>query len=84
MKKGVEENADPVIAALADALVANFPSHFSLFCGHCWQEARVSQDADKTWSQPTARAEAAQHFFEIGWRFRQKSICPQCAVMEQS
>jgi hypothetical protein len=42
MTARAEKNAVATIADLAAALVANFHSHFSIFCGDCWTEARVS------------------------------------------
>jgi hypothetical protein len=75
-----ETGVDAEVTQLANALVANFPSHFSLFCGHCWTEARVSQDPNKDWSDAAAREHAAKHFYSVGWRFRQKSLCPNCTT----
>jgi hypothetical protein len=74
--------SEDTISHLADALNANFPSHFSLFCGRCWTEARVSQEAKKDWSAAEAKADAAKHFYSIGWRFDRKSICPACHAKE--
>jgi hypothetical protein len=78
-----EKNVDATIAGLADALVANFPSHFSIFFGGCWTEARVSQDAKKDWSDPRVRSDAAKLFYSVGWRFHQKSFCPECAAQAE-
>jgi hypothetical protein len=83
MTARAEKNAVATIADLAAALVANFPSHFSIFCGDCWTEARVSQDAKKGWSYPRARSDVAKHFYSVGSRFHQKSLCPECAAQAE-
>jgi hypothetical protein len=73
-----ETSAEVEVAQLAHALVANFSSHFSLFCGHCWTEARLSQDPNRDWSDAASREHAAAHFYSLGWRFHKKSLCPKC------
>jgi hypothetical protein len=80
MTKHRETDVEAELSRLANALVANFPSHFSLFCRHCWMEARMSQNPNKNWSDAAAREHAATHFYFVGWRFRQKSLCPKCTT----
>ncbi len=70
---------EETLAQLADALVANFPSHFNLLCGRCSCEERASRKPKQHFSDPLGRASAAEHFFANGWRYDRVPLCPTCA-----
>jgi hypothetical protein len=70
---------EEILAQLAEALVANFASHFSLLCGRCPREERVSRKPSQQFTDPSARVSAAEHFFANGWRYDRVALCPVCA-----
>ena len=70
---------EETITQLAAALIANFSSHFSLLCGRCWREGRVSRKPGQIWTESSTRVAIATHFFSDGWRYGRTSVCPTCA-----
>jgi len=79
VKRTKDDNADQeTIRQLADALIANFSSRFSLLCGRCWDEARFSRKKGRKWTDASIRIAAAEHFFNLGWRYDRVSLCPVC------
>lgn len=69
------------LTQLGNTLVANFASHFSLLCGRCWREERVSRKPSQQFTDPLARAAAAEHFLTIGWQYERVALCPTCAKL---
>jgi hypothetical protein len=76
LKRTKKENE--TVRFLADALVANFPSHFSIFCGHCWIEAKAPR-WHKNWQDLAVRKRAADRLYRAGWRRNSMPLCPKCA-----
>jgi hypothetical protein len=71
------------VELLADGLVANFSSHFSIFCGQCRiVEARSSRRRGSM-QDSAVRRRAAERFYQVGWRYDATALCPKCAKKSQ-
>jgi hypothetical protein len=70
---------DDTVKLLADGLVANFSSHFSIFCGRCQKEEARMSPRHGSMQDSAVRQTAAERFYQTGWRYDSTALCPTCA-----
>ena len=80
----IVKTQEEALKCLASGLIANFPSHFGLFCGLCSAQARARWRPGHSSQDAVERHAAAERLYHTGWRFTTTALCPQCAKKNQT
>jgi hypothetical protein len=64
------------VEGFAKAVYKNFPGRYQIACGTCYEDA--SCEIPRNVTVPEAIDHAAHAFFDKGWRWTDRPICPVC------